>query len=312
MKQFDVIGIGQVCVDHLGRVKYYPDVEGRVELEEVTVRSGGPTATALIALSRFGMNVSFIGKVGDDDLGRKIALDLQKEGINTSFLIAEKGKETQFSFIPVEKQSGRRTVFWSRGNITPLKPKDLKKEVIIRSKAIHFDELFTEAIVEAARIAKESDIVVSMDAGGYEEGIEEIKGKVDLLITSQDFMTRYSGETNPREGIKKLKEFRAIVATVTLGDKGSLTIYNNELIETPAYKIEALDTTGAGDVFHGAFLYGWLKNWGIDRILKFASATAAMNCLGLGAHGGIPKNTREIFSFMKKRKGQIQQAFYKL
>jgi sulfofructose kinase len=300
MSQLDVIGIGQVCVDYLGRVHCFPDVEGRVELEEVTIRCGGPTATALLVLARLGMNVAFIGKVGDDNLERIVTQSLQKDGIDTSFLIKEKGKKTQVSFIPIEKESGRRTVFWSRGTITSLKPKDIKKKLITQSRAVHFDELFVEAIIEAAQIAKKSGVTVSIDAGSYEEGIEELKGKVDLFIASESFMKEYTGEGNPQKGIKKLKEFGAKVTTVTLGSRGSLTIYNNELIQTPAYPVQALDTTGAGDVFHGAFLYGWLENWEIRQTLRFASATAAMNCLSLGAQGGIPKNPQEVFDFMKR------------
>src|ERR671922_2331737 len=105
MSRLDVIGIGQVCVDYLGRVHCYPGVEGRVELEESTIRSGGPTATALLVLARLGMNVALIGKLGDDDLGRMVIQDLQKEEMDTSFLIRQKGKKTQVSFIPVEKES---------------------------------------------------------------------------------------------------------------------------------------------------------------------------------------------------------------
>jgi sulfofructose kinase len=299
MSRLDIIGIGQVCVDYLGRVRYYPDVEGRVELEEVTIRSGGPTATALLVLARFGINVAIVGKVGNDYFGEMAIQDLKKEGIDTSFLIKEKGKRTQVSFIPVEKESGRRTVFWSRGTITPIRPGDIKKKLIAQSRAIHFDELFVEAVVEAAQIANKSGILVSMDAGNYEDGIEELKGKVDLFIASESFMKEYSGEENPSKGINKLKEFGAKVTTVTLGSKGSVTIYNNELIKIPAYPVRAIDTTGAGDVFHGAFLYGWLNGWDIRQTLRFASAAAAMNCLSLGAHGGIPKKPEEVFDFMK-------------
>ncbi|HEX3034326.1 MAG TPA: PfkB family carbohydrate kinase [Thermodesulfobacteriota bacterium] len=303
MKQFDVVGIGQVCIDYLGRVGHYPEVEGRVELKEPITLSGGPIATALTVLARYGLKVAFVGKVGDDEIGRKVTQDLKEEGVDTSFLMVEENKKTQFSFVPVERQSGRRTVFWSRGSITPIKPENIQKEVITHSRAIHLDELFTEAIIEAAQIAKKSNVTVSMDAGSYEEKMDELKGKVDLFIASLDFLKQYSGEANPRKGIKKLKDFGATVTTVTLGDKGSLTIHDDKLIEIPSYKIKAVDTTGAGDVFHGAFLYGWLRNWEIEQILKFASAAAAMNCLELGARGGITKGPEEVFNFMRMKAG---------
>ena len=127
MKRFDVVGIGQACIDYVGKVERYPEVEGRVELEEPITLSGGPAATALTVLARYGLRVTFVGKVGDDDIGRKVTQDLKGEGIDISYLTVEKNKKTQFSFIPVERQSGRRTVFWSRGSITPLKPKEIKK-----------------------------------------------------------------------------------------------------------------------------------------------------------------------------------------
>lgn len=304
MKRFDVVGIGQACIDYVGKVERYPEVEGRVELEEPITLSGGPAATALTVLARYGLRVTFVGKVGDDDIGRKVTQDLKGEGIDISYLTVEKNKKTQFSFIPVERQSGRRTVFWSRGSITPLKPKEIKKGIITHSRAIHFDDLYTEATAEAARIAKRSNVTVSMDAGSYEGKIDELKGRVDLFIASLDFLKEYSGERNPRKGINKLKDFRATVTTVTLGDKGSLTIYDNRLIEIPAYRVEAVDTTGAGDVFHGAFLYGWLQNWEVEHILKFASAAAAVNCLGLGARGGISNSPEEVFDFMRKKEDE--------
>src|SRR3989304_5169133 len=229
MSRLDVVGIGQVCVDYLGKVRYFPDVEGKVEFEDVTIRGGGPTATALLVLAGLGLKVAIIGKVGDDDLGRILIQDLKNEGIDTSGLIKEKSKKTQLSIIPI-------------------KTKDLKKELIAQTRAIHFDELFMEANVEAANIAKKLGITVSMDAGNYIHGINELKGKVDLFIASQDFMREYTGENNPTKGIKKLKEFKAKVTTVTLGSKCSLTIYNNEIIKTLAYKVYAINTTGAGDV----------------------------------------------------------------
>ncbi len=310
MSRFDVVGIGQLCADYLGRIRYYPHVEGKVELEDVTIKSGGPTATALLVLARLGLKVAIIGKVGDDDLGRILIQDLKNEGIDTSGLIKEKFKKTQFSFIPIEKHGGRRTVFWSRGTIAPLKSKELKKELIAQARAIHFDELFIDAIVEAANIAKKLGITVSIDAGNYNDGIKELRGKVNLFIASEDFMKEYTGEDNPTKGIKKLKEFQAKVTTVTLGSKGSITIYNNELIKTLAYKVNAVDTTGAGDVFHGTFLYGWLKNWEIKKALDFASAAAAMNCTYLGAQGGIPKNSKDVFDFMK-RANRVKQSKYR-
>ncbi|MEM4657996.1 MAG: PfkB family carbohydrate kinase [Candidatus Methanosuratincola sp.] len=298
MKRLDVIGIGQICVDYIGFVNRFPRLEERVEIENLSVLSGGPTATALGLLARFGMKVAIIGKVGDDREGTIAKTDLERKGVSTSYLTVEPGKRSQISLIPVDKQTGSRTVFWSRGTFSPLRWEEVPKEAIASARALHFDELHSEAIIKAAHFAKQSGVIVSFDAGDYDESMLEMKGCIDILIVSEDFIKRFCGGKSPREAIYKLKRFGAEVTTVTMSNRGSITLYRNEVIELPAYRVKAVDTTGTGDVFHGAFLFAWLNRYEIGEALRFASAAAAMNTLRLGASGGIPESPDEVKRFM--------------
>lgn len=299
MKRLDVIGIGQVCVDYIGFVNRFPRVEERVEIENLSVLRGGPTATALELLARFGMEVAIIGKVGDDREGILAKTGLERSGVATSYLTVEPGKRSQISLIPVEKQTGSRTVFWSRGTISPLRWDEVPKEAIASARALHFDELHKDAIVNAARFAKKSGVIVSFDAGDYDESMLEMEGYIDILIVSEDFIKKFCKAESPKEALCKLKRFGAEVTTVTMSNRGSITLYRGEFIELPAYSVKAVDTTGTGDVFHGAFLFAWLNRYEIDEALRFASAAAAMNTLQLGAGGGIPQSPEEVKRFMR-------------
>ncbi|MEE9252164.1 MAG: PfkB family carbohydrate kinase [Thermodesulfobacteriota bacterium] len=299
MSSFDVVGIGQVCVDYLGVVNRHPSVDERQEITQLSTLRGGPTATALNVLSRFGLKVALVSKIGDDTEGKRLIQELEQESIDTTHLIVEPGKKTQVSLIPIEKHSGKRTVFWSRGTTTPLTAADIPTDILQNTHAVHFDDLYAGAALRAIEAVGKEGLTVSFDAGEYNEAVEYARGDVDILIASVDFMKSYSGGDDPRKCLEKMSEFGAAVIAITLGDRGSITSCGGEIIDTPAYNVSAVDTTGAGDVFRGAFLYGRLMGWEVEESLPFASAAAAMNTLSLGATGGIPESPEAVFAFMK-------------
>lgn len=299
MSSFDVVGIGQVCVDYLGVVNSHPSVDERVELTGLSTRRGGPTATALNVLSQFGLKTALVSKIGDDIEGKRLLKEIEAEGIDTAHLIVEPGKKTQVSLIPIEKRTGKRTVFWSRGTTSPLTAADIPTDILQDTRALHFDDLYAGAALGAIEAVGKQGVTVSFDSGEYNEAVEYARGNVDIFIASVDFMKSYSGGDDPRKCLDKMSEFGAEVTSITLGDRGSITSWEGRIIETPAYDVAAVDTTGAGDVFRGAFLYGRLMGWGVNESLPFASAAAAMNTLSLGAAGGIPESPEAVFAFMK-------------
>lgn len=285
--RYEVVGFGQCCVDYLGRVEGYPGINMKREVSGLTMQGGGPVATALVALSRLGITTSFIGKISDDYFGNFITKGLREEGVNTDHIVIEKGKRSQFAFIPIEKRSGERTIFWSRATVSPFNPEEVNKDLISSARLLHLDELMIEGSLEAAQCARCAGVSVVVDAGSYREGSLQVVALADYYITSEDFVSQYS-QTDVTEEVvrnvaRELLRLGPKVVIVTLGAQGSLTVTKNECFFLPAFQVDVVDTTGCGDVFHGAFIYGILQNWELKRSVQFASATAALKCKALAA-----------------------------
>ncbi|MDR4506493.1 MAG: PfkB family carbohydrate kinase [Candidatus Scalindua sp.] len=302
--RYEVVGLGQCSVDYLGRVEKYPGINMKREVADLTIQGGGPVATALVTLSRLGVSTSFIGKISDDYFGKLIQDGLREEGVNIDHLVVENGKKSQFAFIPIEKKSGERTIFWSKATVSPFSPEEVNKDLIRCARVLHLDELMIEGSLEAARCARDAGVLVAVDAGSFREGSLEVAGLADYYITSEDFVCQFYHRDAAEEAARELLKLGPKAVIVTLGDKGSLTVTNREFFYLPAFQVKAVDTTGCGDVFHGAFIYGLLKNWELRRAVRFASAAAALKCRKIGGRTAIP-NLQEVNGFLKND-GQVR------
>lgn len=286
---FDVVGVGYSAVDYLGIVPNYPPAaDEKTELLELSMQGGGPTATALVALSRLGLKTSFVGKVGDDDFGRFMITQLQKEGVDTRGVIMEKSARSAFAFIIVEKGTGRRTILWTAPTVSPLKPDEVNRELILSARMLYIDGLMIDAALDSARWAKESGMTVFLDADTLNPQSVELIKLSDVAIASEQFARAFTKSYDPIEASKKLQEFGCRISGVTLGRRGSVCVMKGQVFKQSAFIVDAVDTTGAGDVFHGAFAYGLLQAWDLQRIMVFASAVAALKCTKLGGRPGIP------------------------
>jgi ribokinase len=287
----DVLGIGQCAIDYLGEVEHYPGVDEKCELESFKVEGGGPTATAMVTLSRLNIGTSFIGKVGDDYFGTLITDGLNEEGVDTSGMVVESGATSQFAFITAEKGSGRRNIFFTRGTITPLSFDEVDKALIDACRIVHLDGLMIDASIEAAKYAKAAGKKVSLDAGTLRDGMLELVKQTDYLVTSEKFARSYmKGSDDFGTVLKELNALGPEIVCITLGENGSIALKDGVIISHPAYdKLDVVDTTGAGDVFHGGFIYGVLKGYDLKKTLNFASFVSALKCRALGGRSGIPK-----------------------
>lgn len=286
-----VVGLGQSSLDHLFIVDSFPLPDTKKEVLEWTICGGGPVATALVSLARLGISCSFYGIVGDDKSGIKITESLQSENININGLLKRAGSNSQAAFIAIEKDSGKRTIFWKRPSAEPLKLDELPDDFLDNTDFLLIDGLMSEASMHTAKKAKEKNIPVMLDAGRVREGMPELAHICDYVVCSEEFAREFTGMNeifNPEEAITQMKHFGAKAATITLGDKGSITVCGDEVFYTPAFKVKVIDTTGAGDVFHGGYIYGLLQKWDIKDIVHFASAFAALKCRKLGGRAGIP------------------------
>jgi ribokinase len=288
--KIEVIGLGQACIDYLGRVPTYPPEDGKMELLDLQMLCGGPASTALVTLSRLGILTTFLGSISDDPLGVAIAKGLGDEKVDTSYLKITPGYTSQFAFIAITKESGTRSIFWHRGSVPHLKPVDIDLSPFSGARVLHFDSLMIEASLEAAQQAKKMGVTIVMDAGTLRNGSLELISLVDVLIASEGFAeSLLESDFSPESALKTLKRLCPGDVIITLGSKGSIGTDNEDIVFQKAFPVKAVDTTGAGDVYHGAYVYGLLQGWDMPECMRFASATAALKCMAIGAQKGIPK-----------------------
>ncbi len=284
-----VFGLGQCSLDCIGKVDAYPPPDVKCECSETVMQGGGPVATALVALSRWGITCAFTGVIGDDLFGGMIRDSLEEEGIDTAGLLVRKGGESQFAFITAEPQKeGRRTIFWRRPTGDPLRPKEIDYDGLQRARVFHTDGLFMEASLATAEAARKANVPVVVDAGSLREGMLDLARLSDCFIISENFGRDLMGKDDPVGACARLAQQGPRVVGVTLGPKGYVAQVEGQIIRRPAYPVKAVDTTGCGDVFHAGFIYGLVNGWPADRSLDFAAWAASRVALRLGGRAGIP------------------------
>ncbi len=297
----DVVGLGQACVDLLGKVPGHPEEDTKTELLELEMQCGGPASTAMVTLARLGARAAFLGSVGEDAFGRRIRAELESEGVDVAGLQSTPGRTSQLAFIAVSRGTGRRTVYWHRGTAPPLDAGEVDLSRHAGARILHLDGLMIEASIEAAVQAHERRMIVVLDAGTLRPGSLELIPHVDVLIASERFAEPLTGGAGgPEAAVRALQERCPGRVVVTLGEKGSLACDGRGFVRQPAFSVEVEDTTGAGDVYHGAYVYGLLQGWDTTRCMRFASAAAAMNCTRPGARGGIPDRAA-LDAFLRRR-----------
>ncbi|HOI74543.1 MAG TPA: PfkB family carbohydrate kinase [Syntrophales bacterium] len=287
--QHRVFGLGQCSLDALGRIAAYPPPDVKCEFSGLTVQGGGPVATALAALSRWGVACTFAGVVGDDTAGDAIRASLLAEGIDTAGLVTRPGALSQQAFIFAEPaRKGRRTIFWQRPTGDPLRPEEVDLERLLRAHAFHTDGLFIESALFAADEARKAGIPVVVDAGTLREGMLDLARRSDCFIASETFGRALAGDDFPGEALKRMAALGPGLVAVTLGAEGYAALLDGRIVRKPAWPARAVDTTGCGDVFHAGFVYGLLNGWEHARSLDFGAWAAARVSRRLGGREGIP------------------------
>jgi sugar/nucleoside kinase (ribokinase family) len=298
MREFDVIGVGLSALDYLGIIDQYPPpADVKIQMSEFTKQGGGPVATALVALARLGANVAFVGKMGDDDSGNFMKSELEKENVDVSHVVIEPGGISQPAFIVVDKNTGGRTIFWSESNISPLRASEIDRDFVTSGRILHLDGLQMEAGIIAARWARESGMTVVLDGDTIRHGIDGLIALTHVLIASKNFAEKLTGEKDPKKAMQNMRSMGPDIVGITLGEDGCILSWDDKTLHKTGFKVDVVDTTGAGDVFHGAFIYGLLRDWSIERTADFANAVAAMKCRKLGGRSGIP-TLDEVIKFM--------------
>lgn len=294
-----VVGLGRASIDFLGVIDGYPQPDAKHELRQFSIQGGGPAATALVTIHRLGLTAQFIGKVGDDYFGRFMIDSLIQEGVNVENVRIESQARSQFACISIDALTGGRTILWSNGTVSPLSVAELPARLPSQIHALHLDGHHLEAAAHLAARVRGQGAVISYDAGTVRPGVERLLPLTDILVTTRSFAFELTGKSEPESALKALKSTGAAIVGITLGASGSIAWDGATLVRCGAYPIHAVDTTGAGDVYHGAFLVGYLNHWPLPRIVAFANATAALKCRSIGGRPGIPR-LPEVIAYMEQ------------
>ena len=288
MPDFDVVGIGLNATDTVLTVPHFPAYGGKVPFHGEFTSVGGQVASAIVACAKLGLRAKYIGAVGDDERGRLQLDSLREANIDIEHVRQRANCGTQSAFIVIDESTGERTVFWSRPEGLKVTPEEITPEQILCARLVHIDGHDTPAMEHAARIARENGIPVTVDVDTIYAGFDRVLPLVDYLISSSEFPARWTGIEDPFDSLATIRNrFGMKLAAMTLGAHGALALTETGYVYSPAFVVNCIDTTGAGDVFHGAFCYAVLQQMPIAEALGFANAMAALNCTAAGARGGI-------------------------
>ena len=302
--RFDVVGVGLNATDTVLMVSRFPPHGGKVPFTEEVQSPGGQVASAIATCQSLGLHTKYIGSVGDDERGRIQLESLRSTGIDLEHVQVREGCANQSAYIVVDRETGERTIFWRRDDCLRIDPDQIDEDQITCARLLHIDGHDTPAVERAASIARNAGIPVTVDVDTIYPGFDRVLPLVDYLIASSEFPGRWTGEQDPFRALELIqREHKMKVAAMTLGSCGALALVEGRFHYAPGFVVDCVDTTGAGDVFHGAFCYGLLRDNPIDEILEFSNAMAALNCRALGARGGIASadHARELMATGERR-----------
>ena len=300
MNMFEVVGIGANVCDTLISVDSYPIEDTKKRVETVIRSGGGPCATGLCAASRLGAECAYIGTFTDDAAGKFLVEDMERYGVSTEVSCIEAGYTSFTSYILISAETASRTCVFHKGDIPE---RSLTKEqvgAIENAKILLIDGNNIAAAREAVKIARESGTTVLYDAGGRYDGIEALLTYTDILIPSEEFALSITGEESTDAAAKMLYEkYSPRVVLITEGKKGGVIYDGVSVKRYPAFKVDAKDSNGAGDVFHGAYAYAMTRGMDYYTAAIFSSAVSAIKCKKIGARAAVPEYD-EVIKFLKE------------
>ena len=283
MIEIDVLCVGHASYDLVFKIDKHPLPDDKSTATDFVRCGGGPAANAAVAVSRLGLASAFMGYLGDDVFGELHFAELVSDGVNVEYVIRGE-RHTPISAILV-KQDGKRSIVNYRADIRPLIEKSVSFDDLA-PKVILFDGHEPDISLELVEHYKKYDVPMILDAGSVHPGTELLMSKVDYLIGSYKFGKEFTGRMDTGKILDGLSSFAPVVI-LTLGAKGLVwkTLVGRGYL--PAYEVEVLDTTGAGDAFHGAFAACIADGKEFEAALHIASAAGALCCTQLGARPAL-------------------------
>lgn len=286
-KPYDLVCFGYNSVDYLCLVEKYPSLGDKVSMIEFSKQGGGQCATASVGAKRLGLEkVLYAGKFGDDEHGDLSLRSIRSEGVEVKATVGKQSRN-QVAVIMIDGESGERTITYARHPGIEISPGEFDAEIFRKGKMLLVDGHNINATIEAAFSAKTDGVPVVLDAERVFDGTEKLVDLCWAVLSDERFCHLFTGLSDDEEALIALSDGKRI-AGKTLGPDGSLIFDGGKFIRTPALEVDVKDTTGAGDLFHGAFCVGVLNKMPLVETLALANAAAGMKCMGLGGRIPIP------------------------
>lgn len=286
----DVVGVGANSVDFVYRLPAYPRPDSEFAKLRITdhfVSCGGQVTTALATCASFGLRTAYIGTLGSDEHGARMRDELRRRGIDYSQAITREASNP-FAVILLDEADGERIVLWHREARHALAAADIDRETLASARLVHVDDVDLEASIEAARVARNAGLPVTSDIERTTEDISALIDAVTIPIFAEHVPAALTGEADLAAALHRLRRPHHTMLCVTLGARGALLLAGNDVVREPGITVNSVDTTGAGDIFRGAFICALLRGDAVRDILRFANTAAAISSTRLGAMASVP------------------------
>ena len=315
---FDVVGVGANSVDYVYRLPEFPRPDSptaKLRIAHHAIACGGQTATTMCTCAAMGLRTRYVGATGNDDNGRLIRDELRRRGVDTAY-VAVRDARNAFAVILLDATLGERVVLWDRSPQLDLTLAEIDPAAIGDTRLVHVDDVDGEASIRAALVAREAGVPVTSDIEQVGDRTEALIAAVTVPIFAEHVLEPLTGESDPERALRTIQR-RTVrlkpdttydearrpgpsahrqgpfgpgsgMLCVTLGSRGAMLLVGDRLHHEPAFSVAVSDTTGAGDVFRGAFIAALLRGDAPGDILRFANAAAAVSCARLGAIPGVP------------------------
>jgi len=244
-------------------------------------------ATAMAACAGLGLRAAYLGSAGNDHNGRLVISELQQRGVDVSNVMT-RDCANRFAVIAVDETSGERIVLWDRDDRLNITSADLDPALVATARLVHVDDEDQEAAIAVALVARTAGVTVTSDIDRITDRTHELVAAVSVPIFAEHVLPAITGEPDVERALRHVRESHTGLLCVTLGSGGAMLLEGDDLVIEPAFKVTAIDTTGAGDVFRAAFIHGLLRELPPRDLLRFSNAAAAISCTRAGAMNSVP------------------------
>ncbi len=304
---FDAIGVGLTCYDLAAVIERWPEGD-RGRLLEYTPAGGGMCSNAIVTMQRLGARCALATCVGQDDPGRFLKEDLEREGVDARFVRMARGGRTQVSLNISVRGTDEKTLLALGTRRLALRPGQVARgfwSALEHSRLLHVDGFFPELAMPALARARRANVITSLDITHADKHAEALVRGCDVVFAPVEFVEAFFGHRHFERAAWELYKMGPRWAGVTLGEYGAIGVAGDQMIRQPAFNVNAVDTVGAGDAFHGSMAFAALRGWAFPKAMRFAAAVGAMSCTALSPRAPLP-TLRQVQRFLKEREDQAQ------